>query len=609
VGNEVGKRERRTVPLAVSAANARALLQQGRLAEARAVGAALAEREPQRAEAWRLLAVSCALAKDFTAALAAFREALRCEPDDPGTLHDYGIALLESGRRAEAVIWLRRAAQARAVAGWFLDLGNALSLTGGLEEAVGHYRSALALQPDMPEALCNLGCTLNALARHAEAVAPLRRATELEPRGVEALTNLGEALRLQGRFEEALALQRRARAPGATVATENNYGNTLVDSGDAEGAVAVFRAALARWPRNFQLRNNLAHALQQLDRLDEAVASYEQALALQPDSAAARHNLGIALLKSGQLGRGWDAYESRLRHAVRLHEPPGVVRWDGSLARPPQRLVLVTEQGLGDAIQFARYGALLRERGITAILQCPLQLTRLLGSAGGYEAVVPHGHEFPREGHAWFPLMSLPRMFGTDLSSVPATVPYLAAEPERVARWREFLDASPSGLRVGIAWQGNPEVEIRWLRGRSPPLAQFRPLAELEGITLISLQAGYGAEQLAQVDFGDRIRVPGEDCDRGSQAFLDTAALLMSLDLVVTSDTALAHLAGALGRPVWVLLHARSDWRWLMGRADSPWYPTMRLFRQRRLGEWEPVFAEVRAALRDAASHAGDVAR
>jgi hypothetical protein len=372
----------------------------------------------------------------------------------------------------------------------------------------------------------------------------------------------------------------------------NNLGLALAERGDFAAAEGCYEQALRLHPRYAEAHTNLGSAFKEQGRLEEALACYELALALDPDAVSTRWNRSLAWLQLGNYAQGWPEYEWRWR---RQGTPPRAFaqpRWDGAPLQG-RTILLHGEQGLGDMLQFVRYAPLVKERGGTVLLAAPPGLVSLLSSCPGVERVVPENEALP-PFDAHLPLMSLPAVFGTTLATVPAAVPYLAAEPERLARWRERLAGVP-GFKVGTAWQGNPRHQ--WDRHRSFPLAQLEPLAHVEGVTLVSLQKGPGSEQLALP--GDRFPVLdlGPELDGGGAAFVDTAAVMCCLDLMVCCDTAVAHLAGALGVPVWVALAAVVDWRWLLGREDSPWYPTMRLFRQDRLGKWAPVFVRMAAAL------------
>jgi hypothetical protein len=304
-------------------------------------------------------------------------------------------------------------------------------------------------------------------------------------------------------------------------------------------------------------------------------------------------------LTLGNFRRGWPQYEARFRvPALRIpNRDFAVPQWDGTQPLDGKTLLIHAEQGLGDTIQFARYVPLLRERGATVEFEVMPQLEALMGSLPGNARILAKGATLPPvDFHC--PLLSLPLAFDTQLATIPDATPYLAAQPDRVALWAERLQAI-GGLRIGIAWQGNPQVErMIWARGRSMPLTALVPLTEVPDVTLVSLQKGAGAEQLREAPFRDRIVDLGEKFDQGPDAFLDCAAVMANLDLVITTDTSIAHLAGALGRPVWVALNAAADWRWLLERTDSPWYPGMRLFRQPdRTRGWDPVAADLCKAL------------
>jgi hypothetical protein len=254
------------------------------------------------------------------------------------------------------------------------------------------------------------------------------------------------------------------------------------------------------------------------------------------------------------------------------------------------------EQGLGDVIQFCRYLPLREARGATVLFEVIPSLEALLRTMPGSIRLIPRGAPLPPVDY-YCPLLSLPLAFNTQLDTIPGKTPYLAAEPERVAKWSQRLRSLP-GLKVGIAWQGNRAVErLIWARGRSMPLAALEPLARRPDVSLVALQKGPGLEQLREVGFADRIVELGTDFDTGADAFLDTAAVMQGLDLVISTDTSIAHLAGALGRPAWIALALSPEWRWLLGRSDSPWYPGMRLFRQTMDGDWRTVVAAMTAAI------------
>jgi len=453
------------------------------------------------------------------------------------------------------------------------------------------------LRPSYAEAHNNLGNTLKALDRLPEAAASYREAVRLWPDLAEAHNNLGSALLELRRPEEAESSLRQAlRHRPDFAAAHSNLGSALLELRRPEEAESSLRQAIRFDPHSAEAHNTLAGTYLAQGRLEEAVAAYRQAVRLQPDHAEAHSNLGIMLLMKGDFAEGWPEYEWRWKGkgwSVPAGAPP---RWDGS-ALEGRTILLLTEQGLGDTIHLVRYAALVKSRGGTVVLACQKALTRLLARAPGIDQLVPADEPVP-ETDVYAPLLSLPRLLDTTLASVPADVPYLTPEPELVERWKREL-GPPSGLRVGIAWQGNPEY--RKDRERSVPLRQFEPLARLEGVQLVSLQKGQGVEQIAEM--AGRFSI----LDLGSRFddFAATAAALVHLDLVVTVDSAVAHLAGALGVPVWLALPFVPDWRWLLDRDDSPWYPTMRLFRQQKRGDWPGVFERITATLRNLLARSG----
>jgi tetratricopeptide (TPR) repeat protein len=512
------------------------------------------------AEALLHLAITRAEAGRRPEAIRHLRAALAARPDFAQAHYNLGVALAEENQPADAVRSFRAALalQPRYALAHYA-LGNVLSAQGQRDEAIACYRQALASKPDCAEAYNNLGLALLDAGRAGEAAVVLRQGARLRPQAAEGHNNLGLALAALGRFAEA---------------------------------EACYERALALNPRYAEAHNNLACALQALGRHEEALASHELALWLQPGSASAHWNRSLALLQMGDYPRGWAEYEWRWRRDKAVPRRLPGPAWDG---RPLEgrTLLIYMEQGLGDQIQFLRYTPLARERVGAVVVECPARLVPLFSTCPGIDRLVPEGSPLPPfDTHAV--LLSLPHLLGTTLETIPAAVPYLAADRARMAAWAKAL-AGVESYRVGIAWQGNPRHPGD--RHRSVPLARFAPLARVPGVRLISLQRGPGTEQLREL--ASRlpvVQLPTDSADDG--AFLDTAALLKQLDLVVTVDTAVAHLAGALGVPAWVALPAVPDWRWLLERDDSPWYPTLRLFRQEELGDWPPVFEHMAAELR-----------
>ncbi|MBV8230192.1 MAG: glycosyltransferase family protein [Planctomycetaceae bacterium] len=475
------------------------------------------------------------------------------------------------------------------------DRGNAYYLQGRFTEAEACYREALRLRPDEAETHNNLGAALADQGLLEAAIMSYREALRLLPEYADAFYNLGNALRLSGRYAEAVACYGQALRlrPGSAEA-HNNLGTALLRLGRLSESITSLREALRLRPGYTLALINLGLALAESGRLAEAIACDDEALRVEPENADAHRNRALALLLVGDLTRGWADYQWRWRCADFI--PPRFSRplWDGSPLEG-RTILLYTEQGLGDTLQFVRYARLVKRRGGVVILAAQAPLLPLLTGGAGIDRFVARDASLP-DFDVHYPLMSLPGLFGTTLVTIPAEVPYLRAEPARVERWRRALGPI-RGFRVGIAWQGSPTNPDD--RRRSIPLVQFAPLARVEGVRLISLQRGTGLEQLRALDGRfPVIDLAGRSDDPGA-SFLDTAAIMANLDLVVTCDTSVAHLAGALGFPTWVALAAVPDWRWLLDREDSPWYPTLRLFRQVHQGIWVEPFERMARMLGD----------
>jgi tetratricopeptide (TPR) repeat protein len=475
------------------------------------------------------------------------------------------------------------------------SLGTLRQTQGQLQDAAACYRRALAIDARHAPAHCNLGSVLREQGQLAEAFAEYQVAVQCDPKLAEAQFNMGVMLQKQGDTTAAMrAYEAATSARGDHAQAYNNLGTLYKAEGDWQRASDCYAKALEILPNSAEALNNVGNLLKVQGRLLEAKVCYEQTLRISPDYAEVRCNLGLMHLAEGDFARGWPEYEWRSKckeFAQRSFEQP---QWNGE-AMPNGTLLVHAEQGLGDTLQFVRYLPLVAERVGRVLCEVRPALVPLLKQSGceEYAQLLPKGETLPSfDAHA--PLLSLPGIMGTTLENVPATGKYLAANAGRVARWREMLGGGKT-FRVGIAWQGSATY---WGdRERSIPLAKFASLA-IDGVELVSLQKGFGAEQIAAVAERFAVRDLGPDFDREGGAFLDAAAVIENLDLVITSDTAIAHLAGALGKETWLALSLVPDWRWMFEREDSPWYPSLRLYRQLRLGEWDEVFERMAEALR-----------
>jgi len=521
-------------------------------------------------------------------ALAAYQRALALQPEYEEAHFSAALILLELGRLDEARPHLDRSLALRpGSAETHQALARLLARQGRAEEAIATYRRALALRPESTDALNNLGNLLCTIGDLAGAKSCFERVIVLEPDRAEAHNNLGVAFRDQGMFDEAEACHKRALELQPDYADAyNNLGIVYRDTGRLEESAACHERALAIRPGYPEAFNNLGNTRRSQARLEEAQACYDKALALSPADAEARFNRSLVELLRGDFAAGWRDYEARyerLRNAPRCFPQP---LWRGE-PLDGARILLHAEQGLGDTIQFLRYVPMVRAGGGRVILDVPQSLMRLAAELPGVECLVVPGDP-PPEFEWQCPLMGLPLAFGTNLESIPAGVPYLSVPGEA----QQNADALPwpdDGLRAGLVWSGNPKYPDD--RQRSIPLEWLAPLFGVESVRFFSLQLGPAAEQLTGVE------APVTDLRTAITDMADTAELIAKLDLVITVDTAVAHLAGALARRTWLLLPFAPDWRWLTDREDSPWYPTMRLFRQARFGEWPPVIERVRDEL------------
>jgi Flp pilus assembly protein TadD len=522
-----------------------------------------------------------------------------------------GAAAHTLGQAAMAETLWRQAlahAEGEAAVGPLINLGVLYAGQRRRADAEAAYRDALALEPDNATALTNLGVLLADLDRTDEAEACHRRAIALAPDNAAAHTNLGLLLQAQHRDAEAETCQRRAVALAPEQGeAHTNLGNLLADHGDPREAEAHLRRALELSTDPAPAHQNLGVFLAAQGRDDEAEACFRNALVERAVYPLAELNLSRLLLAQGRFAEGWRLHEAR--HHPALHDngipPPegDIPVWRGeSLAG--KALLIWPEQGFGDQIQFCRYVPWLKQQGAARVtLVCQRPLAALFGTLPGVDAVVAAdvvdnvfrapGADLGEHDFWTFPL-SLPRLAGTDLTTLPAApIPYLRPAPALNAAWSahwqtvESNDHGARALRVGLVWRGNPKHDNDADRSL-PGLATLAPLWSVPGVRFASLQAGRSASDAPVPDWGGELR-----------DFADTAAAVSALDLLVCVDTSIAHLAGALGRPCWVLLpQHRTDWRWLRGRADSPWYPVgMRLFRQPARGAWAPVVDDLRAAL------------
>ena len=617
-------------------AEALALHQAGRLADAEKIYQRVLKKSPDHFDSLHLLGVVFHQRGKHALAVRQIDLALRRNPQNAFALNNRGIALVELQRLDEALASFDRAIAARPdYAEAHSNRGNVLKDLKRFEEALSSFDRALSLRPDFADAYSNRSNVLNALKRFEEALASCDRALRFRPDMADAHSNRGNALCGLDRFDEALAACDRAitLAPGHAEA-HCNRGNALQELGRFDEALEACNRALGLRPDFTEAHCNRGSALHELQRFGDALIAHDRALSLQPDFADAHYNRGNALhaqkrfaealvayeraivlrpdfadahfneslcrLVTGDFERGWQKYEWRwqttqLGSNKRIFAQP---LWTGSDDIAGKTILLHAEQGMGDTIQFARYVPLVAARAGRVILEVPPPLHALMRSLPGGAEVVAMGEGLP-DFDTHCPLLSLPRAFGTTLETIPAAMPYLGASEGMIAAWRDRL-GKHERPRVGLVWAGNPRKELpgahRIDRQRSMAFDQLAPLFEIAGCDFYSLQKGDEAvAQLRNSTLRDRV----VDFTDDLHDFSDTAALIENLDLVIAVDTSVAHLAGALGKPFWLLNRDGTCWRWLLDRDDSPWYPTVRQFRQDDSRAWDGVIARIKAALAD----------
>jgi len=519
-----------------------------------------------------------------TEAIACYERALTLAPASVDTLYNLGNTWQDLGQPERAIAYFEKALRIRPDAvELHSNLGTALQELGRLEEATACYRRALALRPDTVEALDNLAGAQRAQGQLAAAKTGYERALSLQPNRIESLIGLGVVSRDLCRLEEAVACYEQVLALSPDhPETLNNLGLALVDLGRPREAITHYERALAIQPERAETHNNLGIALEREGRYDDAFASYGRALTLKPDYAEAHFNRSHALLQTGQFDEGWKEYEWRFtvaRYDRNFDRP----RWSGE-PLAGQSILIHAEQGFGDTLQFIRYVPAVAERVGRVLLEVPGSLVRLARTVADVSQVLTAGDPLP-EFDCHCPLLSLPEVFKTDLATIPDAVPYLSVPPEASIGWAQRVAAA--GFKVGLVWAGNTPGAF--------DLQSLQPLWKIGGISWFSLQVGDGSADVSSLEGVEIV-----DLSPWLTDFAETAAAVCHLDLVISVETSVAHLAGALGRPVWIVFPKAPSWRWLIDREDNPWYPTARLFRQRTGDDWLAVARDVAAALKRA---------
>ncbi len=544
----------------------------------------------------------------FDEATQAYRQALALLPGFPEVYNNLGNTCKSLGQRQEAEAHYRKALEIQPdYAESYNNLGNLFKDDGNFEQAIACYQKALSLKPDYPEAWCNLGNVFQEMDRFDEAIAVYQQALAKRASYAEAHNNLGVLLLRRKEYQDAAQCFSNALNAKANYAdAQLNLGNVYKETGQLEQAIACYQRALEMESGHGGVYNNLGNVYKEQGRHSAAIEAYREALRLKPDFPAAQWNLSLELLLAGNYAEGLACYEQRfsggdkedfaLGNAI-LSWLSGVSRWLGEDLQG-RTLLVWTEQGQGDSLMVMRYLPLLARRGVGRLkVYCEPSLVRLFQAQSCVEQVIGRDVTPSLEGiDSHCPMLSLPYFFSTRLETIPAVFPYLDVPDAMVQRWAARF-AGEAWLKVGLVWAGGKA--LRYDAKRSMNLEQFAPLVQVPGVAFYSLQKGEAAQQLAAINW------PIVDWMDECADFLDTAALVQHLDLVISVDTAMAHLAGALGKPVWLLNRYESEWRWMLEREDSPWYPSLRQFRQAKQGDWGDVVERMAGELaRKAEEHA-----
>lgn len=570
----------------------RLLLMQGRPSEAEACLEYVVKLDPEYGEAWSTLSTVYLAQGRFAEAEQSSRQSIRLLPDTAEAYLNLGNALLSQGRRDEAL-----ASSAKAVE---LEPNNAMIWCSfGLiheraeswENARGAYKNATRLASFLSNAQAGLARVHCALGETSTAEHILKQALKAKPDDIVLHCALGAFCESKNDLEQAEVHYRQAlHLNSSLVQAWVDLGNVQQNQEHYAEAEKSYLAAIRLAPNHPEAHFNLGVSYQRRGLYDQALSSLDRAIEYRPEFVEAHWYKSFICLLLGDYARGWDEYEWRLRQKANVPRPFVQPIWDGSSLEG--RTILVhDEQGYGDTFEFVRYLPLVKAKGGRLVLECHSRLSAILRGLEGCDEIIERvsPHEVPKIAFdTQIHLMSLPRVFGTRLDSVPQNVPYITADPGRVEDWRERV-AGDRNFKVGLAWSSAGSI-------RSCNLSDFQPLSEVPGLSFYSLQKGPGAEQADVPPAGMQLIRLDREMDL-TERFVDTAALMMSLDLIISVDTSTVHLAGAMGRPVWTLLSAFPDWRWTHSGRETPWYPTMRLFRQNELGDWAGVFSQVQEAL------------
>ena len=565
---------------------------QGQLKYAFTQAQALSERYPKTFIIWKLLGLSSVQIGMLEEAIDAFKKCILLKPDYIDTYINIGVAFKNQGKLDEAIEAYKKCILLKPdYAEAYSNMGNALKEQGRLDEAIKAYKKCISLKPDYAEAYSHMGAALNVQGKLDEAIETLKKAILLKPDYIDAYINIGVAFKYKNKFEEAI----KAYYKCLTLKPDNaevysNMGTVFKEQGKLEEALNVYNKAISINPNYATAYSNMGNVLKQQGKLEEALSVYDKAISINPDYAKAYYNSSFIHNLKGNLQEGLKLYEWRLKNKdVNVRSPRKRLIWDGDRSLLGKNFLVYEEQGLGDVIQFCRYLPLLKQKGADVTFIVKQKMHALLKTLDA-EIILVESVSDNNNIDFETALMSLPFLFNTNLETIPSRIPYLFADNDKVMSWSKYLK-KPT-FKIGICWQGSKnKIDF----GRSFPLSLFKGISELPNVELISLHKGEGEDQIKDINFD--LTTLRDNFDTGEDAFVDTAAVMVNCDLIITSDTATAHLAGALGCRTWVVLKNIPDWRWFLDRKDSPWYPSMTLYRQKYHGNWENIFETIQKDL------------
>ena len=531
---------------------------------------------------------------DIKAAIASYQNAIKINPSHSSSHNNLGSALKEKGDIKASIESFKIAIQLNPnFTDAHYNLGNSLQAQGEQERALISYKKAIKLNPKFEEAYNNLGNILEDQGDIKEATVYYKKAIQLNPNFAEAHNNLGNILQEENNLKAAIISYTKAIKLNPNFAeAHNNLGNTLKEKGDIEKAITSYQKALQLKSNYFEAQMNLGNAFKEQGHLEKGIQSYKNALHINPNYSEARWNLALAQLLCGDYHSGWKNYQSRWKRkkVVIPHAIPKTEEWKGERLHPEEDLIIVSEQGLGDTLQYMRYILYLKKKGMRISFCAQTKLHNLIKSSGiDSDPLTPKETNNITSGK-WIPLLSLPRYLKITPNHPIIKKPYIFTTLSLFRKWKRILEEEKKPI-IGICWQGNPEMEKSY-RNRSIALESFSKIIQNNKINLLSLQKGFGSEQLENCSFREKF-VSSQEKINSTWSFLENSAIIANCDLIITCDTAVAHLAGGMGKSVWLLLKDIPYWTWGLSSEKTFWYPTMKLFRQNKKNDWEELMDRV----------------